>query len=53
MSVPSVAIKGVASKRVFDFYDIIDGNLVVYYREMPPHGRYTLNLDLKAEIPGC
>lgn len=52
MSVQAWQLKELQDKRVFDFYEIIDGNLVVYYREMPPKGQFTFNLDLKAEIPG-
>lgn len=45
-------LKELQDKQIFDFYEIIDGNLVVYYQEMPPNGQNTFNLDLKAEIPG-
>jgi hypothetical protein len=37
---------------VFDFYEIIDNNLVVYYRELGPKEVKHINLDLKADIPG-
>jgi hypothetical protein len=51
-SVQPWQLKELQDKQIFDFYEIIDGNLVVYYREMPPNGQHTFNLDLKAEIPG-
>lgn len=52
MSVQPWQLKELQDRQVFDYYEIIDGNLVVYYREMSPNGQHTLNLDLKAEIPG-
>ena len=45
-------LKELQEKGVFDFYEIMNGNLVLYYREMAPGGQQTINLDLKAEIPG-
>jgi alpha-2-macroglobulin-like protein len=45
-------LKELQEKQVFDFYEITGGNLVLYYREMAPNGVHTVNLDLKAEIPG-
>lgn len=52
LSVQPWQLKELQEKRVFDFYEIINGNLVIYYREMAPEGQSTINLDLKAEIPG-
>lgn len=45
-------LKELQEKGVFDFYEITNGNLVLYYREMAPSGQHVINLDLKAEIPG-
>ncbi|MCE7994751.1 MAG: TonB-dependent receptor plug domain-containing protein [Roseivirga sp.] len=45
-------LKEMQEKGVFDFYEITDGNLVVYYREMGPEAQHVINLDLKADIPG-
>lgn len=45
-------LKELQEKGVFDFYEIMDGNLVIYYREIAPDGQLNINLDLKAEIPG-
>jgi hypothetical protein len=45
-------LKELQEKEVFDFYEIMNGNLILYYREMPPNGQYVINLDLKAEIRG-
>lgn len=45
-------LKELQEKEVFDFYEIMNGNLILYYREMPPNGQHIINLDLKAELPG-
>lgn len=45
-------LKELQDKEVFDFYEIINDNLVIYYRELGPAETKTINLDLKAEIPG-
>ncbi len=45
-------LKELQEKKVFDFYEIIGNNLVVYYRQMLPNEKREINLDLKAEIPG-
>ena len=45
-------LKELQEKEVFDFHEIMNGNLVIYYREMAPNGQHTINLDLKAEVPG-
>lgn len=45
-------LKQMQEREVFDFYEITDGNLVVYYREMAPKAEHVIKLDLKADIPG-
>lgn len=45
-------LKELQEKEAFDFYEIIGGNLILYFRELAPSGEYQVNLDLKAEIPG-
>jgi len=52
MSLQPWQLKEMQEKEVFDFYEIIDDNLVVYYRELGPNEEKVINLDLKAEIPG-
>lgn len=52
LSVQPWQLKELQEKSVFDFYEIMNGNLVIYYREMAPGGRVVVNLDLKADIPG-
>jgi hypothetical protein len=52
LSVQPWQLKELQEKEVFDFYEITDGTLVLYYRTLNPNGQHTINLDLKAEIPG-
>ncbi|NDV77659.1 alpha-2-macroglobulin family protein [Dysgonomonas sp. 511] len=52
MSLQPWQLKELQEKEVFDFYEIINDNLVVYYRELGPGEEKVINLDLKAEIPG-
>jgi len=52
MSLQAWQLKEMQEQEVFDFYEIIDDNLVLYYRSVPAKERKIVNLDLKAEIPG-
>jgi TonB-dependent SusC/RagA subfamily outer membrane receptor len=52
LSVQPWQLKELQERKVFDFYEIMNGNLVIYYRELDPNLQHTINLDLKAEIPG-
>lgn len=45
-------LKELKDKGVYDFYEIFDNRLVIYYRELGPYEEKFINLDLKAEIPG-
>ncbi|MCD7935417.1 MAG: MG2 domain-containing protein [Tannerellaceae bacterium] len=45
-------LKELQEKGVFDFYEILEENLVIYYRELGPGEVRQIHLDLKAEIPG-
>ncbi|MBL0743104.1 TonB-dependent receptor plug domain-containing protein [Chryseolinea lacunae] len=45
-------LKELQEKGVFDFYEILEDRIAFYYREMGPSETRTINLDLKAEIPG-
>lgn len=45
-------LKEMQEKNVFDYYEIIGSNLVLYYRGMAPKEEKIINLDLKADIPG-
>jgi len=35
-----------------DFYEVVGNNVVFYYRQMKPDEKRTIDLDLKAEMPG-
>lgn len=52
LSVQPWQLKELQEKRIFDFYEISNGNVVIYYRELAPEGQNIINFDLKAEIPG-
>jgi uncharacterized protein YfaS (alpha-2-macroglobulin family) len=52
LSLQAWQLKELQEKQVFDYYEIKDDNLVLYYREMGPKEVKNINLDLKAEIPG-
>ncbi|MDH6307193.1 TonB-dependent SusC/RagA subfamily outer membrane receptor [Dysgonomonas sp. PFB1-18] len=52
MSLQPWQLKELQEKEVFDFYEIINDNLVIYYREFGPSETKIVNLDLKAEIAG-
>lgn len=52
MSLQPWQLKELQDKEVFDFYEIINDNLVIYYRELGPSETKIVNLDLKAEIAG-
>ncbi len=45
-------LKELQEKGVFDFYEVKDNYLVFYYKGMTPNEMKTINLDLKAEMPG-
>lgn len=52
MSLQPWQLKEMLDKEVFDFYEITNDNLVIYYRELGPREEKIIDLDLKAEIPG-
>ena len=52
LSVQPWQLKEMQEKKVFDFYETSGGKLVLYYRQMDPNGTRTINLDLKADVPG-
>jgi hypothetical protein len=45
-------LKEMQEKGVFDFYEITNGNLVVYYRSLGASATKRIDLDLKADVPG-
>lgn len=45
-------LKELQEKKVFDFYEIVDGKLNIYFTTLSASATKQINLDLKAEIPG-
>lgn len=45
-------LKELQDKKIFDFYEILNDNLVIYYRELGPDETKIIDLDLKAETAG-
>ncbi|HFA51557.1 MAG TPA: TonB family protein [Bacteroidetes bacterium] len=45
-------VKEMQEKELFDFYEIMDGYVVFYFRKMDGKEVKTIHLDLKAEVPG-
>lgn len=45
-------LKELQEREAFDFYEIVGDRLALYYRELAPAATVTINLDLKAELPG-
>lgn len=52
LSVQPWQLKELQKQKVFDFYELKDNYLIIYYRDMAPDETCTINLDLKSEIPG-
>ncbi|MCD7971558.1 MAG: hypothetical protein LUG18_02665 [Candidatus Azobacteroides sp.] len=52
MSLQPWQLKELVEKEVIDFYEIMNDNLMIYYRSLKPNDKKVINLDLKAEIPG-
>jgi hypothetical protein len=52
LSVQPWQLKELQEKAAFDFYEITDSKLILYYTGIGPNEIKTLNLDLKAEIQG-
>nr|WP_321409068.1 TonB-dependent receptor plug domain-containing protein [uncultured Carboxylicivirga sp.] len=52
LSVQPWQLKKMQEENVFDYYEIHQNYLVLYYREMPSSVVKTINLDLKAEVAG-
>jgi len=52
LSLQPIQLKELKEKGVYDFYEVTDNRLVLYYRELGPNEEKIINLDLKAEILG-
>jgi hypothetical protein len=46
-------LKEMRDKNIFDFYEMIGNNIVVYYRSLAPNATREINFDLKAEVSGA
>ncbi len=45
-------LKELQEKQVVDYYETSGNNIILYYRDLAPSEVHTINLDLKAELPG-
>lgn len=45
-------LKDLQEKHTIDFYEILGDRLAIYFRELEPNAKRTINLDLKAEVSG-
>lgn len=45
-------LKEMQEKQLFDYYEIKDGYVVFYFRQMEAQEKKTIHLDLKADLPG-
>lgn len=45
-------LKELQEKGTIGFYEITDNFVVFYFRDLAPNASHTINLDLKAEVPG-
>jgi uncharacterized protein YfaS (alpha-2-macroglobulin family) len=52
LSINPKQIKELQEQGLFDYYEIKGNTLILYYKEFGPKEEKTINLDLKAEIPG-
>ena len=52
LSVQPWQVKEMQEKELFDFYEIKDGYVIFYFREMEGKEAKNIHLDLKADLPG-
>lgn len=45
-------LKELQEKGTIGFYEITDNYVIFYFRDLAPNAAHTINLDLKAEVPG-
>ena len=45
-------LKEMQENGLFDFYELVDGYAIFYFREMDAKEIKTISLDLKADVPG-
>ena len=52
LSVQAWQLQELQEKKVFDYYELFEGYVVLHYEQMMPNETKTVHLDLKADIPG-
>ncbi len=52
LSVQAWQLKKLQEEKVFDYYELFDGYVVLHYEQLKPKEKKTIHLDLKADIPG-
>lgn len=52
LSVQAWQLKELQEKKVFDYYELFEGYVVLHYEQMTPNQSKTVHLDLKADVPG-
>lgn len=52
LSLQTWQLKEIQEKKTIDYYEIINDDLIIYFKEMGPNQIINIPLDLKAEIPG-
>lgn len=52
LSVQAWQLQELQEKKVFDYYELFEGYVVLHYEQMTPNEIKTIHLDLKADIPG-
>jgi len=52
LTVQAWQLKEMEEQQVFDYYELFDGYLVLYFRELAPNVSKQIKVDLKADIPG-
>jgi uncharacterized protein YfaS (alpha-2-macroglobulin family) len=52
LSVQAWQLQELQEKKVFDYYELFEGYVVLHYEQMTPNEIKTVHLDLKADIPG-
>lgn len=52
LSIQPWQLKEMQDKRLFDYYEIFDGCVVLHFERMRANELKTINFDLKADIPG-
>ncbi len=45
-------LKELQEKGTIGFYEVTDNYVIFYFRDMAPNAENSINLDLKAEVPG-